>query len=135
MRPVLRAAAYVWTLPNSVLGAVAGLLSFRRPRVRGGIVVFEGPPRGSLWLVRMFRRSAVTFGHVVLSLIPLRGPLLAHELHHVRQYERLGILYLPVYLAIYPFTGYRRHPFEVAAWRAEAAARAASFAPGGGGDE
>ncbi len=115
----MRTLAYVWTSPNTVLGLVVGALSFQRPRVVSGVVVFDGPVRGSLWVVRVFRRSAITFGHVVVSNRPLRGRLLVHELHHVRQYERLGPLYLPAYLAIYLFTGYRRHPFEIAAARAE----------------
>jgi hypothetical protein len=116
--PPLRALLYVWTLPNTVLGLVLGAFSFRLPRVVAGVLAFEGSS-GSLWIVRKFRRSAVTYGHVVLSTGPLRGRLLAHELHHVRQYERLGILYIPLYVLIWVFTGYRRHPFEAAARRAE----------------
>lgn len=114
-----RAAAYVWAAPNTVLGLLLGLLAFQRPRVTSGIVVFDGPVRGSTWVVRLFRRSAITFGHVVLSNVALHGRLLRHELHHVRQYERLGPFYLPAYLGIFLFTGYVRHPFEVAATRAE----------------
>jgi hypothetical protein len=114
----LRVLLYVWTLPNTLLGLVLGALSFRAPRVIAGILAFEGST-GSLWVVRRFRRSAVTYGHVVLSARPLQGRLLAHELHHVRQYERLGILYIPVYVLIWLFTGYRRHPLEAAARRAE----------------
>jgi len=116
---LLRALAYVWALPNTVLGIVFGVLAFQRPRFAWGIVIFDGPSRGSTWAIGAFDRSAVTLGHVVLSNRPLRGRLLVHELHHVRQYERLGPLYLPAYLAIYAVTGYRRHPFELAAWRAE----------------
>jgi hypothetical protein len=89
--------------------------------VVAGILAFEGST-GTLWMVRWFRRSAVTYGHVVLSVPPLRGALLAHELHHVRQYERLGVLYIPIYVLIWMVTGYRRHPFEAAARRAEAGA-------------
>lgn len=113
-----RFVLYLWTLPNTVLGLVIGALSFVRPRVVAGVVAFEGSS-GSLWIVRRFHRSAVTYGHVVLSTGPLRGRLLAHELHHVRQYERLGVLYIPLYLLIWWFTGYHRHPFEAAARRAE----------------
>ena len=116
---LLRFVAYVWASPNTLLGLVLGLLSFQRPRLANGIVVFDGPARGSLWVIRMLRRAAVTYGHVVLSNRPLQGSLLVHELHHVRQYERLGPLYIPLYLLIYAFTGYRRHPFEEAAILAE----------------
>lgn len=126
--PRLRALLYVWTLPNTVLGLLLGAASFRRPRVVAGIVAFEGST-GSLWVVRRFKRSAVTYGHVVLSTRPLRGSLLAHELHHVRQYERLGIFYIPVYLLIWMVTGYRRHPFEASARRAEAGQTSAGPRP------
>ncbi len=122
---LFRALAYVWALPNTVLGLFLGLLAFQRPRLLGGILVFDGPVRGSLWAIRLFRRSAMTLGHVVLSNRPLEGPLLAHERHHVWQYERLGPLYLPIYLLVWIFTGYRRHPFELAATLTEAVARPA----------
>lgn len=111
--------AYLWAAPNTILGLVLGALSFQVPLVHGGILVFAGPPRGTLWVIRAFRRSALTLGHVVLSNRPLEGRLLAHELHHVWQYERLGPLYLPIYLLVWVFTGYRRHPFELAAIQAE----------------
>jgi hypothetical protein len=117
--PLLRLVAYVWASPNTVLGLVLGLLSFQRPRVVEGTLAFDGSRRGVLWLISAFGRTAITFGHVVLSNRALSGRLLAHELHHVRQYERLGPLYIPLYLVIYVFTGYRRHPFEEAARIAE----------------
>jgi hypothetical protein len=50
----------------------------------------------------------------------VEGSLLAHELHHEWQYEALGPLYIPIYLLVWVFTGYRRHPFEMAARFAEA---------------
>ena len=37
--------------------------------------------------------------------------LLAHELEHVAQHERWGLLYYPVYL-LGSVRGYRRNPFE-----------------------
>ena len=117
--PLFRLLAYVWAFPNTLIGLVVGALAFQRPRVTQGILVFDGPVRGSLWVVRAFRRAAITYGHVVVSNRRLEGRLLVHELHHVRQYERLGPLYLPLYVLIWVFTGYRRHPFEEAARLAE----------------
>ena len=114
-----RLVAYVWTAPNTLLGLIFGLLAFQLPRVAHGILIFDGPARGFLALLRLFRRSAITYGHVVLSNRPLEGRLLVHELHHVRQYERLGPLYIPLYVLIWAFTGYRGHPFEEAARLAE----------------
>lgn len=110
---------YAWTLPNTALGLLLGLLSFHLPRLEGGIVVFEGQPRGFLWILARMRREAATFGHVVLSAAPLRGALRRHELAHVEQYERFGPAYIPVYLALWLVRGYRRHPLELAAIRAE----------------
>ena len=110
---------YLWALPNTVLGLILGLVSFRFPRLDGGLIIFEGSPRGFLWILSRMRRQAVTFGHVVLSAVPLRGPLRRHELEHVRQYERLGPAYIPVYVGLWLVRGYRRHPFELAALRAE----------------
>ncbi|MEX0705789.1 MAG: hypothetical protein WD041_04155, partial [Nitriliruptoraceae bacterium] len=41
--------------------------------------------------------------------------LLAHEAVHVRQFERLGPLMVPVYLWLAARHGYRDHPLERAA--------------------
>ena len=57
----------------------------------------------------------LTFVPCTLSRVPLEGRLLHHELHHVAQYEVLGPLYLPTYVAVWMFRGYRRHPFETEA--------------------
>jgi hypothetical protein len=123
MTDLLRALVYAWTLPNTLLGLLLGVLSFQRPRRVGGILVFDSASRGFLRLLQVFRRSAITYGHVVLSNRRVEGRLLAHELHHVWQYQRLGPLYIPLYLLIWIFTGYRRHPFEEAARLAEADGR------------
>jgi hypothetical protein len=120
MHRLLRSLAYLWASPNTLVGLVLGALSFQRPRAASGILVFDGPARGFVALLGTFKRSAITFGHVVLSNRALEGGLRLHELHHVWQYERLGPLYLPIYLVVWVFTGYRRHPFELAATFAEA---------------
>lgn len=117
--PLLRFLAYAWASPNTILGLALGLLSFQRPHVARGVVLFDRRVRGFVWALHLFRRSAVTYGHVVLADRAVEGRLLVHELHHVRQYERLGPLYIPLYVAIWVFTGYRGHPFEEAARLAE----------------
>jgi hypothetical protein len=119
MGRLLRSLAYVWASPNTLLGLLLGALSFQRPRSGQGILVFDGPPRGFVGLLHVFKRSAITFGHVVLSNQPLEGSLLSHERHHVWQYERLGPLYIPIYVLVWVFMGYARHPFELAATYAE----------------
>jgi hypothetical protein len=121
VRRATRVLAYVWASPNTLLGLVFGAFTFQRPRLEEGILVFDGSPRGFLRILKLFRRSAITYGHVVLSNVPVRDRLRVHELHHVRQYERLGPLYLPLYVLIWVFMGYRGHPFEEAARLAELA--------------
>jgi hypothetical protein len=131
---LLRGFGYVWASPNTLLGLLLGVISFQRPRVVGGVLLYDRTPRGFTKLLPRFRRSAVTFGHVVLSHRPVEGRLMAHELHHVWQYECLGPLYLPVYLLVWVFTGYRRHPFEMAARLAESGAEPAAPRPPAGED-
>ncbi|HXF36164.1 MAG TPA: hypothetical protein VNO17_03165 [Actinomycetota bacterium] len=112
------ALGFVWTLPNTVLGLVLGLLTFQRPRLVQGLVVFDRTERGLTWLLRRMGRTAMTVGHVVVSARPLEGALLAHERQHVRQYRRWGPFFIPAYLLLAIPFGYRRHPFERAAMRA-----------------
>lgn len=109
---------FIWTLPNTLIGLLLGLLTFHRPRIAGGALVFDGPPRGPTWLLAKMHRSAMTAGFVVVSSRPLEGTLLEHERHHIRQYMRWGPLFLPAYFALAVAFGYRRHPFERAARRA-----------------
>jgi hypothetical protein len=118
-RSVLGALGYVWALPNTFLGLLLGVLSFQRPRLDQGVVVFDRAPRGFLWAFGKSRWRAITLGHVVLATRRLEGRLRDHELTHVRQHARLGPLFLPSYLALHVFTGYKQNPFEMAAMKAE----------------
>lgn len=97
--------AYLWALPNTLLGLALALLSrlaggVRRQVVRG-VVEFHGPGVRRL-LPRLIPGAptieALTLGHVVLArdretLERTR----AHEAVHVRQYERWGPFFLPAY--------------------------------------
>ena len=99
-----RVATVVWASPASLLGLTAGLLGL----VTGGGVQRSGPILefwGGLvtWLLRhaplVKGALAMTLGHVVLG--QSRADLArcrAHELVHVRQYQRWGPLFLPAYL-------------------------------------
>ncbi|MDE3194656.1 MAG: hypothetical protein KGN00_13350 [Chloroflexota bacterium] len=62
--------------------------------------------------------SAITFGHVVVSAGQPPDAIWRHELRHVRQYERFGCAFLPLYLLWYRRRGYARHPLERDAARA-----------------
>ena len=118
-----RAAARVWGAPITVAGLLAGVAALARPRVTAGAVIFA-PARGvSGWVLRRRGFAAVALGHVIVSLEEPSPRLLAHELAHVRQAERLGPLMAPAYLGFLAVHGYQRNPFEQAA--RVAAARAA----------
>lgn len=56
--------------------------------------------------------AAITFGHVVVFSREPTAELWRHELRHVRQYERFGFAFLPLYLRLYARHGYARHPLE-----------------------
>lgn len=69
--------------------------------------------RGAAWLLLSRRRySAITFGHVIVSVREPTDALWAHERRHVTQYERLGCAFLPLYLLLYRRHGYAAHPLE-----------------------
>ncbi|CAN5174071.1 hypothetical protein BH20ACT22_BH20ACT22_10290 [soil metagenome] len=83
-----------WAAPGSLIGLVLSPL-FRRRRTTHGVLLCEGAewPRRLGWPYR-----AITFGHVILSVDELDEPTLRHELVHVRQFERWGPLFIPLYL-------------------------------------
>jgi hypothetical protein len=109
---------FVWTSPNTLLGLLAGSLTFQKPRVSHGLLLFDRTPRGLTALMLKMNRAAMTIGFVVVSARPVEGTLLAHERHHVKQYCAWGPLMIPVYLLLAVGFGYRKHPMEVRARRA-----------------
>ena len=113
----MRAWRVLWAGPWSLLGLLLAPF-FRQHRVVGGVLLCEG----AVWPRRFgWRYRAITFGHVVLSIDELDQATLAHEIAHVRQYERFGPFFIPAYLLAGAFTRvrgrhhYRDNPFEVAA--------------------
>jgi hypothetical protein len=112
------ALGFVWTLPNTLIGAVLGLLTFQRPRAHGGALCFDRRPRGVSAILRAMNRTAMTVGFVIISAEPVEGVLLRHEQHHIRQYMWLGPFFIPVYLLLFLVFGYKHHPLEEAAERA-----------------
>lgn len=86
-----------WTLLGLLLGAPS--LVFRGGvRRTGRVVEFWGGLGG--WLLQyVFRARAITFGHTVLARsVADLDTTHEHELVHVRQYERWGLLMVPAYL-------------------------------------
>jgi hypothetical protein len=103
-RGPLRALAYLWALPATLLGlllvGVALATRGQVARLRGVLEAHGGWLRPLLARCVPLRRGAdaLTLGHVIVgqdagSLARNR----AHETAHVRQYERWGPLFLPAY--------------------------------------
>lgn len=128
-KSVLRHFAYVWALPNTLLGLIGASLALREGEIAvvDGVVEAHGPRLR--WLLERASPfgggiAAVTFGHVVLGADRRALELTrAHERVHVAQYERWGPLFIPAYLAAGLWAFMRGgHPyfdnwFEVEAYR------------------
>ena len=117
MRPT-EYLGFFWTVPNTVLGLLLGLLTFQAPRAHGGAIVFDREPRGLTKALHAMHRTAMTVGFVIVAAVPVEGNLLAHERHHIRQYMAWGPFFIPMYLLLAIGFGYKRHPMERAARRA-----------------
>ena len=100
MRKFLR---YLWASPATLVGIVAALpwlFAGARMAAMRGVLEVSGGALGRALLGRRFGFGAITFGHVVIALDA--GCLDAcreHERVHVRQYERWGVLFFPLYAA------------------------------------
>jgi hypothetical protein len=69
--------------------------------------------RGLAHLVLTRRHyAAITLGHVIVFAFEPTETLWRHELQHVKQYERFGLAFLPLYLWLYVRHGYAAHPLE-----------------------
>jgi hypothetical protein len=99
-------------LPDTLVGLGFALLSLSVPRPRNGLLV-AAANRG-LAHVFLTRRGfgAITFGRVVVCAAPITPRLLMHESHHTRQYEVLGVCFLPIYLFLHARRGYAANPLE-----------------------
>ena len=104
-RPLLRPLAYLWALPNTLLGLALvppALGTGGRARVVRGCVEVHGGAVG--WVLRrglpvFGPAAAMTLGHVILGRDPdCLDASRDHEHVHVRQYERWGPAMLPAYL-------------------------------------
>lgn len=114
--PAGRVAAYAWAAPMTLAGLVLAAASGTGVSVENGVLLVRGA-RGPVGVYLRSRGFAATaWGHVVLTRphSPSEA-LLAHELVHVRQAERLGALFAPLYLVLLARYGYARHPMERAA--------------------
>jgi hypothetical protein len=102
---LLRPLVYLWALPTTAVGllaAAATLLTGGHARWHTGVLEVYGGFSAFL-LSRLVPleggASAMTLGHVVIARDPAAHTRTrAHERIHVRQCERWGPLFFPVYL-------------------------------------
>jgi hypothetical protein len=104
MNRVIRFVCFVWAAPATAVGLVGALGALTlgaTARVVDGVVEVGGG-RLAMWVGRLptaLRFEAITFGHVVLGATHTAlSALRSHERVHVRQYERWGLLFFPLYL-------------------------------------
>ena len=119
----------IWASPWTALGLLIGVMGLAfggKYVVRSGVVEFYGGLVS--WLLERFplQPFAMTLGHCILgrskSALDLSHD---HELVHVRQYERWGVLFVPAYLMASVWVwlqgrnAYRDNPFEREAYESE----------------
>ena len=121
----------LWAFPWTLLGLSIGLIALAtggRAQRAGRVLEFHGG-----LLQRLLRRvpiaggaSAMTLGHVVIARTKADlDRSRRHELVHVAQYERWGLLFVPAYLAcsawmwLRGYDAYLDNPFEVEAYGIE----------------
>ena len=96
---------YAWAGPATAIGLLAAaaalLLGARVRRIDGVLEVSGGRLADAVRRLPPDRRfCAVTLGHVILGLAPdVLQRVRSHEHAHVRQYERWGLLFFPLYAA------------------------------------
>jgi hypothetical protein len=101
---MLAALRYAWAAPATLAGLLVALPAFAagaRARVIDGVIEVTGGrvERLVAALPRRCRFCAITFGHLVVCTDECTAAAVrAHEHVHVRQYERLGTLFFPLYV-------------------------------------
>lgn len=116
--------AWCWASPWTLVGLAVGLACGARLRRVGSVIELAG---GRIpWLFDRFpvQPAAMTLGHAILGRdFEVLAAARQHELVHVRQYERWGPLFVPVYLGcslavwLAGRQAYRDNPFEREAFR------------------
>ena len=127
MRRLQVLVRYAWVSPATAVGLLLSAIAISAgatPRVVNGVIEVAGGRLHSLLspLPPCARFAAITFGHVVIGLDhPLLSSVRAHELVHVRQYERWGVFFFPLYIASSVAQLIRgRHPYLDNAFEREA---------------
>lgn len=100
------------TLPAACIGCL-GLLFGTSVQRKGNTLEFHGGLVSWLLSKTPVNAAAITLGHVIWGRsTELLDDCRAHELVHVRQYERWGPLFLPMYL-LFSLSNWaqRQHPY------------------------
>jgi hypothetical protein len=119
---------YLWASPATLLGLILATLACYRGRASlvSGVLEVHGPLLR--WVLRRLAwvpggAAAIALGHVVVGCDAKTLEVTrSHERVHVRQCERWGPLFVPVYLlaslwvALRGGNVYRDNPFEVDAY-------------------
>ena len=104
MRRIIVIARYAWALPATLAGLLLSLLAFALGAngriVEGAVEIAGGRINGCVsMLPRHCRFGAITIGHVIIGVDhETLARCRLHEHVHVRQYERWGVLFFPLYL-------------------------------------
>ena len=105
MRQIYVVMRYVWALPATTVGLLftaVALCAGATMRFSDGVIEVAGGRADRIvsLLPASARFVAITFGHVIIGIdhAVLRRVRL-HEHVHVRQYERWGLLFFPLYVA------------------------------------
>jgi hypothetical protein len=104
MRRPMVLLRYTWASPATAVGllfSIFAVVAGARPRLVDGVLEVGGGHLSHLMalLPRCAGFAAITFGHVIIGLDhSLLRRVRAHELIHVRQYERWGVLFFPLYV-------------------------------------
>ena len=118
---MVRGVRWAWrTLPGDVLGFMvmrgSGVSRPSRVADAGDVkaLVVEDPKVGRYLDMGFMPIHAQTVGRYVFCRGPMDERILAHECEHIRQWRRLGPLYLPSYfgLALLGFLRGRRPYFD-----------------------
>ena len=132
MHCLQRLPRYLWASPASIVGLLFSFIAVcagATPRIVDGVIEVAGGRLRCLHslLPRYARFGAITFGHIIIGLDhALLSSVRAHELVHVQQYERWGVLFFPLYAAssvAQLMCG--RHPYLDNAFELEAHAKTA----------
>ena len=89
---------YLWAGPTTLLGLAAALASLAPPHREGPILLCRSNRGFARWFLIRRGYSAITLGHLLLVTTEPTPTILRHEMVHVRQAERWGPLFVPVYL-------------------------------------